>query len=341
MLTTRAEYPSLQFLGLIGVIPVTPEDIKGQHVIIYLLMGPTGSGKSAFIQSLLAPDQKLDISKDSLESVTQEVFCYQVVNLMQGRWNVLLVVDTPGFLDTKMSESQITKMITVTLDNLRQSAYAVNVCILYFQPITDIRMGGSKRDAVKLLRAFAESFGASGIKVVTTMWNHVSSPTKMEDANQRFCDLRNEIFVPSDGFKIGVMKFEFSSHSALSILDRSFGGWYHHKDKSKKMAQDPQYQSLILNNLLKRISNIHQQLLTLAEDKQSASIPGSEDPCLLEVVLRDEKVALGTLQSFLDDLYEINPKSCSSPLPLPLHIALKYQFRPFFVASKRVFHKLK
>ena len=70
-----------------------------------------------FIESL-SPDRKLDISKDSLESVTQEVACYQVVNLTQQAWNVILV-DTPGFLDTKLSESQITKMITETLDGLQ------------------------------------------------------------------------------------------------------------------------------------------------------------------------------------------------------------------------------
>ncbi|KAF9031146.1 hypothetical protein BJ165DRAFT_1535478 [Panaeolus papilionaceus] len=311
MSTTRAEYRYLTFSGPISVVPVTPEGVKGQHLSVFLLMGPTGSGKSTFIE-LLLPDHKLDISKDSLESVTQNVVCYQVVNLNWDGWNILLV-DTPGFLDTKLSESRITKMITDTLDSLHQSAARVFVRILYFQPITDIRMGGSKRDAVKLFRAFAESFRANGITVVTTMWNHIASPKKIEDANLRFSELQKKIFVKSDGFYIGVMKFEFSSHSALSILDEYVGGWIHNEDKSQKM--DPQYQSLILNNLLGRISNIHQQLLTLAQDKQSATTPGSEDLLLLEVVLRDEKEALRGLQSFLDDLYEIDPGSCSLPFP--------------------------
>ena len=168
-----------------------------------------------FIESL-SPDQKLDISKNSLESVTQKVVCYQVVNLTYQAWSILLV-DTPGFLDTKLSESRITKMIVETLDSLQyvfncsttqltmflfsmvllvsQSAASVAVFILYFQPITDIRMGGSKRDAVKLLRAFAESFRAIGITVVTTMWNHIPSSKKMEDANHRLSNLQNEIFV--------------------------------------------------------------------------------------------------------------------------------------------------
>ncbi|KAF9033358.1 hypothetical protein BJ165DRAFT_757351 [Panaeolus papilionaceus] len=310
MSTTRAEYNNLKVRGPISIRCVTPEDVKGESLLVYLLMGPTGSGKSAFIESL-SPDRNLDISKDSLESVTQEVVCYQVVSLTCSGWNVILV-DTPGFLDTKMSESRITKMITETLDGLCQSAKSVAIFILYFQPITDIRMGGSKRDAVKLLRAFAESFGAYGINVVTTMWNQISSPEKMEDANHRLSNLQKEIFV-SDTLIINVTQFEFSHGSALSILDKVWGGWTHRQDELQRIS--PQYQSLIHNNLLERISNTCQQLLTLAEDKQSATIPGREDPLLLEVVLRDEKVALGALQSFLDDLYEIDPECCSSPFP--------------------------
>ncbi|KAF9033319.1 hypothetical protein BJ165DRAFT_1515350 [Panaeolus papilionaceus] len=212
-----------------------------------------------------------------------------------------------------MSESRITKMIVETLDSLHQSAASVAVIILYFQPITDIRMGGSKRDAVKLLRAFAESFEAEGISVVTTMWNQISSPGKMEDANHRLSNLQKDIFVESDTLIINVTQFEFSHGSALSILDKVWGGWNHHQDELQRIS--PQYQSLIHNNLLERISNTCQQLLTLADDKQSATTPGREDPLLLEVVLRDEKVALGALQLFLDDLYEIDPGSCSSPFP--------------------------
>ena len=75
-----------------------------------------------------------------------------------------------------------------------QFATYLEVTILYFQPITDIRIGGSKRDAVKLLRAFAQSFNASGINVVTTMWNHMSRPQQIIDGNLRIISLENELF---------------------------------------------------------------------------------------------------------------------------------------------------
>ena len=68
-----------------------------------------------FIESL-APDQHLDISKDSLESVTQEVNCYQVINLSSKYSAQIVLMDTPGFLDPRLSEGRIMRMVTESLN---------------------------------------------------------------------------------------------------------------------------------------------------------------------------------------------------------------------------------
>ncbi|KAF9040899.1 hypothetical protein BJ165DRAFT_1492984 [Panaeolus papilionaceus] len=120
MSTNTQKYDTIQVNGPINIVPITPEHMTGKNVFLYILMGPTGSGKSSFIESL-APDQHLDISKDSLESVTQEVNCYQVVNM--GIWfgsNYLAVLmDTPGFLDPRLSEGRIMRMVTESLNAIR------------------------------------------------------------------------------------------------------------------------------------------------------------------------------------------------------------------------------
>ncbi|KAF9040887.1 hypothetical protein BJ165DRAFT_1492896 [Panaeolus papilionaceus] len=121
MSTNTHEYEDIQVNGPISIIPIIPKQMKGENVWLYILMGPTGSGKSSFIESL-APDQHLDISKDSLESVTQEVNCYQVVNL--GRKPVysdrlFVLMDTPGFLDPRLSEGRIMRMVTESLNAFR------------------------------------------------------------------------------------------------------------------------------------------------------------------------------------------------------------------------------
>ncbi|KAF9037452.1 hypothetical protein BJ165DRAFT_1532139 [Panaeolus papilionaceus] len=115
-------------------------------------------------------------------------------------------------------------------------------------------------------------------------------------------------------------KFEFSRDSALSILESFVRGWRHDINKSQRIGSH--YRSLILNNLVDRITNTQLHLQILADDKQNATTPGKEDPLLLELVLRDEKSALAALQSFLDDLqsflddmYEKDPQNCSSLFP--------------------------
>ncbi|KAF9032622.1 hypothetical protein BJ165DRAFT_1535023 [Panaeolus papilionaceus] len=234
-------------------------------------------------------------------------------------------------------------MILKNLDDLRESedgteklsAPLIFVTILYFQPITDIRMAGSKRDAVKLLRVFAQLFNGQGITVVTTMWNNLSTAQRIEEANHRFESLKKEIFAPSDKFWIEVAKFEYTMHSALSSLDTSYWGLNLNQSISGDMI--PRYQSIIRQNLLHHIINAQQRLDMLAEDKRNATTE-KERLCLLEVVLEEESAVLNALHSFLDDLYEIDPSSCSSRLPpLSLRVALKYRFRRFAVTGKRLF----
>lgn len=72
--------------------------------------------------------------------------------------------------------------------------------IFYFHPITDIRIAGTKRDSVKLLKSFAESFEASGITVITTLWDRISTANgqRVEDAHGRLRSLADEIFVVGD-----------------------------------------------------------------------------------------------------------------------------------------------
>ncbi|KAF9040871.1 hypothetical protein BJ165DRAFT_329195 [Panaeolus papilionaceus] len=342
MSTNIQEYNTIQVNGPISIVPITPEHMKGEIVWLYILMGPTGSGKSSFIESL-APDQHLDISKDSLESVTQEVNCYQVVNLgLQAMYysdRLFVLMDTPGFLDPRLSEGWIMRMVTESLNAIHQFSSYTTVYIFYFQPITDIRIGGSKRDAVKILRKYIDQYNAEDISVITTMWNQLSTPKQLEDASCRFDTLKEEIYAGSGSLGITVKKFDTSQASALSLLDRSSYGWQEYPNNANKVM-DPHYQSHLCNNLLGRITTVLQQLQFLAEDKQSATRSGSEDHCLLEVVLREEKMALSLLQSFLDDLsnldnigpsgivalqclldtlYEQDPGTCSSPW-VPLQV---------------------
>ncbi|KAF9037453.1 hypothetical protein BJ165DRAFT_556348 [Panaeolus papilionaceus] len=292
-------------------------------------MGPTGSGKSAFIEAL-SPAQDLRISKNTLESVTQHVNCYRVDNLRHKYGYTFILMDTPGFLDSKISESHITMMVKEKLDDLRKSAGRVFVFVLYFHPITDIRMSGSKRNAIKLLRAFAESFEARTVNVVTSMWNFPSTPKQLTEANQRFSDLKAEMFLRSETLGIDVTKFEFSQASALSVIDQSWTGWVH--DGEVPHCVDANYLSLSSKNLLERITNAQQQLINVAQAKKTASETQLEgrDRSLLDILHADEKATSAALQSFLEDLIKIGP---SGLIDLQWFLDVRYEADPSACSS--------
>ncbi|PPR07626.1 hypothetical protein CVT24_004185, partial [Panaeolus cyanescens] len=110
---------------------------------VILLAGPTGSGKSSFIEALgndkslgiskdqlegftqtvtayhvknmefieaLGNDKSLGISKDQLEGFTQTVTAYHVKNMeVKGQYGTtpVCLLDSPGFSDTNISEMEI------------------------------------------------------------------------------------------------------------------------------------------------------------------------------------------------------------------------------------------
>ncbi|KAF9039104.1 hypothetical protein BJ165DRAFT_1496141 [Panaeolus papilionaceus] len=150
----------------------------------------------------------------------------------------------------------------------------------------------------------------------------------------------------SDGFVVKITKFdtEFSkdpAFSTTSLLYELSEAWSLDQ-KNHKYIIDPSYQSLLCDNLLERITNTQQRLQLITEDRWNVTSAENENHNLLEVVLKDEKLTLATLQLFVDDLvgiapmglmglqvlldarYEENPGACSSPWPLQPSVALPF-----------------
>ncbi|KAF9042472.1 hypothetical protein BJ165DRAFT_1547028, partial [Panaeolus papilionaceus] len=165
------------------------------------ILGPTGAGKSSFIESLAGEGQSLGISKDQLAGFTQEVTAYQVKNAMvrwdsEGGAGTLYLIDAPGFSDSKISELEIiTKVKQWMKDQGCVSIYVGYIDgILYLSPITDTRSPGSKHRTIKMTQLLLNNIAFHHVNIVTTMWDRLSNPQAKKRAETNFAQLQDDIW---------------------------------------------------------------------------------------------------------------------------------------------------
>ncbi|KAH7079741.1 P-loop containing nucleoside triphosphate hydrolase protein [Paraphoma chrysanthemicola] len=121
------------------------------------VMGITGVGKSTFIERVIG--KKSVKIGHGLQSETSEVSGHSVS--IQGK-NYMLI-DTPGFDDTHLSDADVLKMIAEWLVSSYRSGTKLSA-ILYVHAITETRMQGT---ALRNIRMFKELCGEKFYENVT------------------------------------------------------------------------------------------------------------------------------------------------------------------------------
>ncbi|KAF9049136.1 P-loop containing nucleoside triphosphate hydrolase protein [Panaeolus papilionaceus] len=179
----------LELTGDVSIKPVT--NLVPDASYRYLIIGPTGAGKSSFIESLAAESQSLSISKDQLAGYTQQVTAYQLMNA-QIFGDPVFLIDTPGFSDTKISEIESINMIRTWLND---NSLTFLDHILYLTPINGTRLAGSRRRTIALVREFLRNplENNGSISFVTTMWDALHSERVQRRAEANFEQLKNDI----------------------------------------------------------------------------------------------------------------------------------------------------
>ncbi|PPQ80115.1 hypothetical protein CVT24_006538 [Panaeolus cyanescens] len=309
-----------------------------------LLLGGTGSGKSSFIEALSGRGQQLGISGSTLESVTQEVHAYKVVNVQinmsHGDTWPIYVVDTPGFSDAKRSEAEVVSKIEEWMDE-----HGLIDAVYYCCRINDKRIPGSAQTLIKIVKSLG--IESKSLTIVTTMWDALHGEDARKAAEGHFAQLRDDIWkvmsfkdgflhkliiVCQDKIKMGakITKFQNIQASAIEIL-KPHKTW---KSSITSLSSNGSIRSTLLGELLCRIENARQHRHGLLEDRtQLLTLPNPELDTILSTSLRDVDQQLTThidqlvaFDAFADDLpqgFDINIHSIAYQSLLDITLSLQ------------------
>ncbi|KAG5651163.1 hypothetical protein H0H81_009655 [Sphagnurus paluster] len=149
-------------------------------------MGPTGVGKSTFINTL-ARETVTDVGH-TLESQTAQLKPV-VVRHPSELGRRIILVDTPGFDDTYVSDSEILRRIAdwlarSSVNSLKYHPSKLNIFssysahmklagVIYLHEITQTRMLGTARKNLDLFHDLCGKDAAKNVILVTTKWSEV------------------------------------------------------------------------------------------------------------------------------------------------------------------------
>ncbi|TDL17993.1 P-loop containing nucleoside triphosphate hydrolase protein [Rickenella mellea] len=149
---------------------------------IIAVMGATGVGKSSFINTVA--NHKLLVGH-ALDSCTKEI---QEVRLTWGKERTpVVLVDTPGFGDSSMSDTEVLRLIAKYLATSHKKGTKLTG-IIFMHRISDSKVEGNTRRNFNMFRQLCGTNNLRQVVIVTTWWDRVEKA----DAERREQQLRND-----------------------------------------------------------------------------------------------------------------------------------------------------
>ncbi|KAF9032057.1 hypothetical protein BJ165DRAFT_1535215 [Panaeolus papilionaceus] len=313
----KQSYHSIRIDGPVSVTPVSKIPGRGLSTAIVLLLGPTGSGKSSFIEAL-APKGSLQISSHLLEGCTQAISVYIVENVTSVPYSrsPIFMIDVPGFGDTKISEMSIVVMIQ---NFMRDMAITHIGRILYFTPINVVRLPGSQR---RMLKTFQDMTGietVGNIMIVTTMWDQLSGESSMQRAERNFEQLRDVVWKDYIQNVCLIVRFDNNVESALCVLDEACRVLViaAFEVEISDQIRDAAFGADLYNNLQIRIQNLQIQRANIRSELEVAPLgPDFQLLTVLSLQLEETERILAKFNQELED-FEAPPESVHDPMAEP------------------------
>ncbi|KAF8064973.1 P-loop containing nucleoside triphosphate hydrolase protein [Lyophyllum atratum] len=194
---------------------VRPEDVfmndPKETDIIVPIMGPTGSGKSTFINTLIGQDVT-PVGHD-LRSHTAhiEYFAFLHPDFPNRR---IVVIDTPGFDDTTVDDREILRRIAIWLTRSYDAKMKL-AGVIYLHDITQDRIGGTARKNLDMLNKLCGIEATKNVILATTKWSKVTQ----EVGEQREKELKTEHWKYMLSLGSSIKRFDGTQRSARRLVN--------------------------------------------------------------------------------------------------------------------------
>ncbi|KAL4064648.1 P-loop containing nucleoside triphosphate hydrolase protein [Scleroderma citrinum] len=170
-------------------------------------MGTSGTGKSLFISQVTGNEDGVG---HQLTSCTSDIGVTKCTILGFP----VVLVDTPGFDDTEISDVQVLEMISDWLVKTYRRKVLLSF-ILFFHRITDNRMSGTPLRNLQVFQKLCGHKAMSRVILVTTMWDEI----EVEIGQERLDELKGGYWKPMIAKGSKTFEHRNDPSSALELLE--------------------------------------------------------------------------------------------------------------------------
>ncbi|TDL17995.1 P-loop containing nucleoside triphosphate hydrolase protein [Rickenella mellea] len=179
---------------------------------IIAVMGATGVGKSSFINTVSKCD-RLPVGQ-TLDSCTKDI---DEVCLEWGETRTpVMLVDTPGFGDSSMSDSEVLRLIAKYLVTSHRTGTKLSG-VVYMHRISDSKVEGGTRRNFRMFQNLCGSKNLRQVVIVTTWWDKVEETLALQREHQ--LKESGTLFRPMLKDGATLMRHNQGYSSAKAVLD--------------------------------------------------------------------------------------------------------------------------
>ncbi|KDR80548.1 hypothetical protein GALMADRAFT_1089568 [Galerina marginata CBS 339.88] len=153
--------------------------------IVIPIMGPTGSGKTTFVNTALQEDRlEVGHSVNSATSKVRPIVIDPIPGFPALSGHRLVLVDTPGFDDTFVDDVQILKKIAKWLAKSYRKGMVIGG-VLYLHDISIKRFTGTARKNLDMFHHLCGDAALNKVVLSTTSWYTESCTVEVHERRER------------------------------------------------------------------------------------------------------------------------------------------------------------